>query len=164
MRAARIVAMTAGAALDHCGEKQYLYSKFHHHKNVFIMAQIIKGTEKKFSIELTAPGFSMDDDDFEIEVKTPSESLKGYKNPPAGAPTDVLVFKETAEVAGEGSDSSSSSSGTETGTWYAIVNTGAFTKTGEMTVVATAHIPDANANDGIRDEIVKAPLGTLVNP
>ena len=121
------------------------------------MANIIRGTEKKFAINLTAPGFSMDDDDFEIEVATPSERIKGYKNPEPGASTDVIIFKETD------GDSSSSSSEAEEGTWYCIVNTGAFKKTGEMTVIATAHIPDANANDGIRDEIVKTGLGTLVN-
>lgn len=113
------------------------------------MAQILKGTEQKFAINLTAPGFSMDTDDFEIEVASPSESLKGYKNPPQGASTDVLIFKETVDGAS---------------TWYAIVNTAAFTKTGELRVIATAHIPDANANDGIRDEVVKTSLGTLANP
>lgn len=118
------------------------------------MANIIKGTEKKFAINLTVPGFSMDDDDFEIEVATPAESLKGYKNPPAGASTDVLIFSETATP----------EEGDPVKTWYAIVNTGAFTKIGELRVIATAHVPDANANDGIRDEMAKVALGTLVNP
>lgn len=113
------------------------------------MAQIIRGTEKKFAIELTAPGFSMDDNDFEIEVSVSTESIKGYKTPPQGAATDVLIFKETAGG---------------TSTWYMIVNTAAFTKLGDMKAVATAHIPDANANDGIRNEVVKTILGTLANP
>lgn len=121
------------------------------------MAQIFKGTELKFAINLTAPGFSMDTMDFEIEVASPFESVKGYKNRSQGAETDVVIFKE------ENSVSDSSSSG-ETGTWYAIVNTGAFTKTGDLRVIATAYIVDPNADGGIRTDIAKAALGTLANP
>ena len=127
------------------------------------MTQIIKGTEQKFAINLTAPGFSMDTDDFEIEVASPSESLKGYKNPPAGASTDVIIFKETEthEVTDPETEEVTEET---TSTWYAIVNTAAFTKIGDLRVIATAHIPDVNANDGIRNDIQKAALGTLINP
>ena len=114
-----------------------------------------KGTEVKFSINLTAQGFSMDDDDFEIEVASPRVSLKGYKTPSQGASTDVIIFKEDTD----GSDSSSSG---ETGTWYAIVDTSKL-NVGEIRVIATAHITDSNAADGVRDEIAVATLGTLSN-
>lgn len=150
------------------GDKTYLAVVIHNQrKNVFIMAQILRGTEKKFAINLAAPGFSMDDNDFEIEVVVGGESIKGYKTPEEGAPTDVLIFKETTTVTVEGSessDSSSSASETEVSTWYMIVNTAAFTKSGDMKAVATAHIPDVNANDGIRNEVTKTALGTLANP
>ena len=128
------------------------------------MAQIIKGTEKKYAINLTAPGFSMDDDDFDLEVVVGKESIKGYKNPPAGASTDVIVFKETSEVTTENPEDPENPTVTETSTWFIIVNTAAFTGTGDMRLVATAHIPDANANDGVRDDIVKQALDTLINP
>ena len=115
------------------------------------MAKFYKGSEVKFSISLTAPGFSMDEDDFEIEVASPRGSVKGYKNPPAGTPLDVLIFKETSD------DSSGESA------WFAIVDSSKLS-TGDLRVIATAHIPDPNANDGIRDDIAVASLGTLSNP
>ena len=117
------------------------------------MAKFYKGTEVKFSINLTAQGFSMDDDDFEIEVVSPRASVKGYKTPSQGSPTDLIIFRETD------SDSSSSE---ETGTWYGVVDTSKL-NVGEMRVIATAHIPDLNANDGVRDDISVAVLGTLAN-
>ena len=101
-----------------------------------------QGDEKKFAIELTAPGFNIDNDDFDIEVKSPKVSLKASK----GASTEQLViFSET--------------SGSKK-VWYAIVDTTTLS-TGDINVIATAHIPDANANDGIRRESAVAVLGTL---
>lgn len=121
------------------------------------MADYYKGDEIKFAIELTAPGFSMDDDDFTIEVASPSNSVKGYKNPPQDAGTDVMIFKE--------SDSSSSEETTDEsgGTWYAIVNTSKLA-VGALRVIATALIPDAHADDGIRTSIAVQKLATLKNP
>ncbi len=122
------------------------------------MAKFYKGTEVKFSIEIVAQGFSMDDDDFEIEVaSTKGGSLKGYKNPPMGATTDIVLFKEVPV-------SDSSDSGEEsTAGWYGIVDTSKLA-TGSLRVIATAHVPDVNAPDGIRNEVAKAELGELTNP
>lgn len=111
-----------------------------------------KGDEIKFAISLEAPGFSMDDDDFDIEVKSGSTSVKGYKGETS---QDLVIFKET--------DSSSSSSEEESGTWYAIVDTKNLA-VGKMRVIATAHIQDANANDGVRDSIAVSSLGQLMEP
>ena len=112
------------------------------------MATFYKGDEIKFAINLEAPGFDMDTDDFEIEVKSGNTSVKGYKTPPAGTTTPALViFKETQE-------------GEATSQWYAIADT-ATLATGTMRVIATAYIVDANANDGIRKNIAVQPLGQL---
>lgn len=123
------------------------------------MAKIYKGTEVKFAISLTAPGFSMDDNDFEIEVASPKDSVKGYKNPPAGADTDVVIFKETETNAVTDPETEQVTEET-TSTWFAIANTSKLS-TGDLRIIATAHIPDANANDGVRNEITVEKLGTL---
>lgn len=108
-----------------------------------------RGEEIKFAIGLTAEGFSMDDDDFDIEVRTTSRSIKGWKNPPEGEESlDVIIFKET-----EGSAPG----------WYCIADTTTL-DVGAMTVIATAYVPDAHANDGVRTTIAKAALGKLEAP
>lgn len=117
------------------------------------MANFFKGDEVKFAIDLTAPGFSMDADDFDLEVKTPKGGVKASK----AAPTEQLrIFKETTTIppAEEGGEE------TTVNTWYAIVDTSVL-EPGEMTVVAGALIVDANANDGIRRQSATAKLGTL---
>lgn len=123
------------------------------------MANIYKGRELKFSIELTAEGFSMDTMDFDIEVASPRNSVIGYKTSRSSSSDepnpDLIIFKD--------SDSSSSDSSGDDGTWFCIVDT-AKLSLGSLRVIATAHIQDANANDGIRNEIAVAPLGTLIDP
>lgn len=117
------------------------------------MVKIYKGEEKKFSINLTAQGFSMDEDDFEIEVATAKGSVKASKS----APTDDLrIFREPA-LAGSGTSS-------EEGIWYGIIDTSKLPGTGDVKVIGAAFITDANANDGVRKEIAVGTLGTLVNP
>lgn len=125
------------------------------------MKKIYKGEEKKFLITLTAQGFSMDVDDFEIEVATAKGGVKASKS----APTDDLrIFRESELSDSSSSDSSDSSSEEETGTWYGIIDTSKLPGTGDTKVIGTAFITDANANDGVRKEIAVAILGTLVNP
>ena len=121
------------------------------------MAQFYKGDEIKFAINLEAPGFDMNNDDFDIEVKSGNTSVKGYKNPPSGTTTPALViFKETSEPQ-EGEEGEE---GEATSQWYAIVDT-ATLATGTMRVIATAYIVDANANDGVRKNIAVQSLGQL---
>lgn len=118
------------------------------------MAQFYKGDEIKFAINLEAPGFDMNNDDFDIEVKSGNTIVKGYKNPPSGTTTPALViFKETSEPQ-EGEE------GEATSQWYAIVDT-ATLATGTMRAIATAYIVDANANDGVRKNIAVQSLGQL---
>ena len=116
---------------------------------------IFKGDEPKFAINLTAPGFSMDTDDFDVEVvSTVGGSLKGYKNPPAGSGTDVIIFSET-DRSGE----------TPVTTWYVIVNTANELKPGgKLKVIATAYVPDAHADDGIRKQTATAILDNFTEP
>lgn len=112
------------------------------------MAQTIyQGDEKKFAIELTAPGFDIDQDDFELEVKSPKVSIKASKKAPT---TALCIFAE--EVTPQ--------EGAPYNVWYAIVDT-ATLSSGQIDVIATALVPDANANDGIRRESAVASLGTL---
>jgi len=116
-----------------------------------------KGDEVKFSINLTAPGFSMDEDDFDIEVSTPKASVKASK----GAPTDDLrIFREPELDSSSDNSDSNSSEEPQSGTWYAIVDT-AKLGDGEMRVFATAHIKDAHANDYVRNQTAVTSLGTL---
>jgi hypothetical protein len=117
------------------------------------------GDEVKFAINITAPGFSMDDDDFEIEVSTPKASVKASKREPT---VDLLIFREPELGSSSDSSSSDSSSSEETqpGTWYAIVDMSKLSP-GEVRVIATAHVYDPQANDSIRNMIAVTTLGTL---
>lgn len=108
---------------------------------------IYQGDEKKFTINLTAPGFDIDTDDFDIEVKSPKVSIKASKGASTGA---LIIFAE--EVTPQEGDPYN--------VWYAIVDTTTLSS-GQIDVIATAHVPDAKANDGIRRESATAILGTL---
>jgi len=108
------------------------------------MATFYKGDEVKFAIELTAQGFSMDDDNFDIEVSSPKASVKASKSTPA--PENALViFKDNEE---------------EPATWYAIVATSKLNP-GDLRVIATAYVPDTEGPDGVRRQSDIKTLGTL---
>lgn len=122
------------------------------------MDTFIKGEEIKVAINLEAPGFSMDEDDFIIEVKSGKVIITGYKNPPEGSSTDVIIFKETETVPPE------EEGGEETtvNKWYAIIDTKSLPAGGTLVMIATAKILDAHANDGVRDSIATAQLCKLL--
>lgn len=106
-----------------------------------------QGDEKKVAIELTAPGFDIDNNNFDIEVKSPKVSLKASK----GASTDqLIIFYETVTPA----------EGAPYKQWFFIVDTTTLSN-GDITVIATAHIPDSNASGNMRRESAVAVLGTL---
>lgn len=127
------------------------------------MATFYKGDEIKFAINLEAPGFSMDDDDFDIEVKSGNTSLKGSKGAGSEASTDIVIFKETETVQPETPEGEEPQDPVTVNTWYAIVDT-AKLPVGNMRVIATAHVIDANANDGVRKSIAVEKLGNLAEP
>lgn len=123
-----------------------------------------KGDEIKFAINIEAPGFDMETDDFDIEVKSGNKSVKGYKDATKTEDTAVVIFKETTTVQPDTEDSNDDSQEPVTvNTWYAIVNT-AELPVGQMRVIATAYIVDANADDGVRKSIAVAQLDRLVEP
>jgi hypothetical protein len=132
-----------------------------HFKTNTIMANYYKGDEIKFAINLEAPGFSMDDDDFDIEVKSGNTSVKGYKDSSKSEDTSVVIFKETTTVTPETEEGEEPQEPVTVSTWYAIVDTSSLALA-TMRVIATAYIVDANANDGVRKNIAVQTLGKLV--
>lgn len=114
---------------------------------------LYKGDEVKFAINLTAPGFSMDEDDFDIEVSSPKSSVKASKE----LPTEALRIFREPEI-----DSDDQGEEPQQGTWYAIVDTEQLS-VGELRVIATAYVKDANAYDYVRKQIAVDSLGTLKN-
>jgi len=125
------------------------------------MANYYKNDEIKFAIKLEAPGFAMDTDDFDIEVKSGNTSVKGYKDASKSQDTDVVIFKETETVQPETPEGEEPQDPVTINTWYAIVDTSKLAF-GNMRVIATAYIVDANANDGVRKNIAVQTLGKLV--
>ena len=125
------------------------------------MANYYRGDEIKFAINLEAPGFSMDDDDFDIEVKSGNTSVKGYKDSSKSEDSSVVIFKETETVQPETPEGEEPQDPVTASTWYAIVDTSTLALS-NMRVIATAYIVDANANDGVRKNIAVQSLGKLV--
>lgn len=95
--------------------------------------QTYLGTELKYLIEITASGFSMADDDFEVEI------IRGSK---------VLHFDKTDMETDE------------QGNWYVCFDTKDL-KTGKISARITAHVPDNDYPDGIRDEVQRIDLITV---
>ena len=127
---------------------------------------LYRGDEVRFTINLTAPGFSMADDDFEIEVSSSrGGSIKGYKTPPAGEdPLDVIIFSETVETTVPAEEPEGEPTVESTTTWYVIADTSKL-NAGELKVIGTAYVPDAHANDGVRRQTaVNKDLGILQEP
>ena len=122
-----------------------------------------RGEEYKFAINIEAQGFSMDDDDFDIEVKSGNTSVKGYKDATKSQDTAVVIFKETETVQPETPEGEEPQEPVTVSTWYAIVDTSSLA-VGQMRAISTAYIVDANANDGIRKSIDVEPLDKLIDP
>ena len=99
------------------------------------METYYKGTELKPKIELTAQGFSMTNDEFEIEVKSGRSSITMEKE-------DLIV---------------------KNGEYYAYIDTNEL-QAGTLKLIATLHVPDSDAPDGIRNEIAVTNLCSIVNP
>lgn len=84
------------------------------------------GTELKFAITITAGGFNMEEDDFNVVFKNTTNGNK------------VELAKEDLVNDGE--------------LYYALVNTAAL-GIGYVNVVTTAYVPDADFDDGLRTEV-----------
>jgi hypothetical protein len=122
---------------------------------------IIQGDEPKFAINLTAPGFSMDTDDFDVEiVSTVGGSLKGSKG---GSGTDVIIFSQTEEITVPPAEEGGEPTVQTVTKWYVIVDTSKeLLPGGSLKVIGTAYVPDAHANDGVRKQTVVKTLDNFV--
>ena len=111
-----------------------------------------KGTDIKFAVKLTADGFDMDTDNWELTVMC------------ANGRDKFEISKEDCErVPALSDDPDSSDSEEEEGTWYAIVKT-ANLAVGQLRVISKAYIVDAAAEGGVRQDIAVANLTKLENP
>lgn len=99
------------------------------------METYYRGTELKFKVTVTATGFSMANDDFKVEVKSGRSSI-------------TLEKEDLIEKSGE---------------YYAVIDTNEL-PAGTLKLVATAYVPDSDADDGIRNEVAVTNLCQIVNP
>lgn len=97
--------------------------------------QFYMGTDLKVLIEMTAPGFSMDDDDWEVILKSGSKILKTYT-------------KEECVVG-------------EDGKYYICVRSEDM-KRGSIDIVFHALVPDEDWDDGIRNETDKQTFARIL--
>lgn len=91
------------------------------------------GTKLKYKVEITAEGFSMDENDFEVEVRRGKQSVVITK-------ADMLMH--------DGDD------GME---YYITIDTEALGP-GTYEVITRAYVPDDDFEDGVRPEIDKQTL------
>ena len=87
--------------------------------------EAVLGTEKKYVIDIKSTGFDMEEDDFDVEIRRGDVSLRINKS-------DMIKDFE--------------------GNFYLTFNT-ADLGVGYATIIVTAHVPDADFLDGIRDEV-----------
>jgi hypothetical protein len=129
-----------------------------------------KGEEKKFAINISAVGFDMDTDDFEVEVTNGKESITAQKS---GNPTEagiwtnedgsLVIFYEEDTVEVPADEPGGEPTQNTVKDWFCIIDTQYFKSTGQLTVNGTAYIVDPKAYDGVRKSIDQAILGTLKN-
>ena len=100
-----------------------------------IKRTIFQGTELKFGVEITSEGFSMQDDDFKVVVK----NMKHEKE----------IRKEDMLVDGEDN-------------YIFTLDTSEF-GTGDYWAFVYAYVPDADFDDGLRTEIQKIKLCTVMS-
>ncbi len=93
---------------------------------------VYTGQGVKFALEISSPGFSMGDDDFDVTLRnmTTFKELKIAK-------TDMMVQQD--------------------GTFLFAFNTGELGK-GKILITTRAYVPDTDFSDGIRVEIDKKVL------
>jgi len=87
--------------------------------------EAVLGTEKKYILKIESTGFDMEEDDFDVEIRRGPQYLRILKS-------DMIKDFE--------------------GNFYFTFNT-ADLGVGYATIVVTAHVPDSDFLDGIRDEV-----------
>lgn len=101
-----------------------------------------KGSERKFLLEISAPGFSMHDDNFEVTLK---------QN------TTIKIFPKSELI-----EESYTDEGLEKYRYYLCFDTSIFER-GPVTCIVRAYVPDTDFPDGLRTEIDKFDI-TIVEP
>lgn len=96
------------------------------------------GSEVKCLVEVSSPGFDMVRDDFEIDLKRGSTTKHFAKS-------DLITETYTETVDGQSVEKTD---------YYLCFDTKDFGK-GLLTAIITAHVPDHDFPDGIRDEVDK---------
>lgn len=99
------------------------------------------GTKKKYLIEILSTGFDMDRDDFTITLVKGKKSVVIPKS-------DLIVKSYTVTVDGHE---------VEKNNYYFRVNTFVFGK-GVVEAIVTAHVPDTDFPESVRDEVGKIDL------
>lgn len=101
----------------------------------------------KYKVEITAEGFSMEDDEFSVEVRRGSKSVLFEK-------ADMLIHEVETEVAGSGSGAGETEVETE---YYIAIDTEAL-GAGQYVAITRAYVPDDDVEGGVRVEITKQNL------
>ncbi len=92
------------------------------------------GTKLKYKVEITAEGFSMDRDEFEVEIRRGKQSVVIKKQ-------DMLIHEpESGDME-----------------YYIVVDTEAL-GSGKYEVITRAYVPDDDFEEGVRPEIDKQTL------
>lgn len=92
------------------------------------------GTELKFAIDITANGFSMEDDDFKVVLRRGQKEVEYSKSD---------LVKDEVD-----------------GKYYLCFDTTEF-GSGDIYIIIYAYVPDTDFSDGIRTEIYKQLLCTV---
>ena len=104
--------------------------------------KIFQGTEVKYLVEITASGFSMHDDDFNITLRRGNKERTFQKNE---------LIEEMVIVEGQ-----------EKYNYYLCFDTAEF-GTGVIVCIVRAFVPDTDFPDGLRTEVDKFDL-LISNP
>lgn len=92
---------------------------------------IYVGTELKFAVTVTSPGFSQNDDDWTVTIMRGPKEIVFTK--------EDLVYDSTEDQ------------------WYVCFDS-AFFGSGDVYAVVTAYVPDGDFEDGLRTEVTKVLL------
>lgn len=98
--------------------------------------RVLIGTELKYKVEIEASGFSMDENDFTVEVRRGTKS-KLFEKP------DMIIHE------------------TESGNEYYVAFDTSELGTGKYDFITTAYVPDDDFEDGLRTEVDKQTLAIV---
>ena len=105
----------------------------------------------KYKVEITAEGFSMEDDEFSVEVSRGSKSII-FEKP------DMLIHEVETEVVVPGSGSGEGTTETVVETEYYIAIDTEVLGAGQYVAITRAYVPDDDVEGGVRVEITKQNL------